>query len=121
DPEVIRNLEAQVSSLAAHLARPGAEVPDFEDIAPRLEKIELSISENRAAVLDAARRAAEEAVQKLSAAEIEHADSGLRLELKNLETLTRKSDERNAKTFEAIHDTLLKIVDRLGSLEEAGA
>jgi len=121
DPEVIRNLEAQVASLAAHLAKPTAEVPVFEDIAPRLEKIELSISENRAAVLDAARRAAEEAVEKLSAAETEHADSGLRLELKNLEALTRKSDERNAKTFEAIHDTLLKIVDRLGSLEEAGA
>jgi len=121
DPEVIRNLEAQVASLAAHLARPSAEMPDFEDIAPRLEKIELSISEHRAAVLEAARRAAEEAVQKLSAAEIGQADSSLRLELKNLEALTRKSDERNAKTFEAIHDTLLKIVDRLGSLEEAGA
>ena len=37
---------------------------------------------------------------------------------KALDELTRRSDERNTKTFEAIHDTLLKIVDRLGSLEE---
>jgi localization factor PodJL len=39
-------------------------------------------------------------------------------DLKSLEDLTRRSDERNTKTFEAIHDTLLKIVDRLGSLED---
>ena len=37
---------------------------------------------------------------------------------RSLDELTRRSDERNTKTFEAIHDTLLKIVDRLGSLEE---
>ena len=44
--------------------------------------------------------------------------SGLAEDLKALEALTRRSDERNTKTFEAIHDTLLKIVDRLGSLEQ---
>src|SRR5690606_20593093 len=43
--------------------------------------------------------------------------AGLVEDLKSLEALTRKSDERNAKTFEAIHDTLLKIVDRLGAVE----
>ena len=43
--------------------------------------------------------------------------AGLADDLKALEALTRRSDERNSKTFEAIHDTLLKIVDRLGSLE----
>ncbi|MGN6303188.1 MAG: peptidoglycan-binding protein, partial [Mesorhizobium sp.] len=45
--------------------------------------------------------------------------AGLANDLKTLEGLTRRSDERNTKTFEAIHDTLLKIVDRLGSLEGA--
>src|SRR5690606_990592 len=38
-----------------------------------------------------------------------------------LEAMTRKSDERNARTFEAIHDMLIKVVDRLGSLEQSGA
>ena len=47
--------------------------------------------------------------------------SGLVQDLKALETLTRRSDERNSKTFEAIHDTLLKIVDRMGSLERETA
>jgi localization factor PodJL len=31
-----------------------------------------------------------------------------------LDDLARRSDERNTKTSEAIHDTPLKIVDRLG-------
>jgi localization factor PodJL len=39
--------------------------------------------------------------------------------LRDLESLTRRSDERNSKTFEAIHDTLLKIVDRLGTIEQS--
>ncbi|WP_048648280.1 peptidoglycan-binding protein [Nitratireductor soli] len=118
DPEVIHNLEAQVRSLSEHLSRPGAEMPEFEDIAPRLENIERSINENRAAVLDAARQAAEQAIGALArTSQIGEQDQRLRDELKTLEALTRKSDERNTKTFEAIHDTLLKIVDRLGSVE----
>jgi localization factor PodJL len=121
DSELIRNLEIQVASLAEHLSKPVAHVPDFEDLGPRLEQIERSIGENRAAVLEAAREAAAEAVEKLAGAPAEPFDNGLRRELQNLEALTRRSDERNTKTFEAIHDTLLKIVDRLGSLEETGA
>lgn len=38
-------------------------------------------------------------------------------DVKTLETMTRRSDERNGRTFEAIHDTLLKIVDRLAQME----
>ncbi|WP_163270583.1 peptidoglycan-binding protein [Chelativorans alearense] len=117
DLEVIRNLEAQVASLSAHLERPGREVPEFEDLAPRLEKIEQSIGESRAAMIDAARQAAEHAVQTLGIARAAPPDDRLTEDLKTLEALTRKSDERNTKTFEAIHDTLLKIVERLGSIE----
>ncbi|MCT7374487.1 peptidoglycan-binding protein [Chelativorans salis] len=117
DREVIRNLEAQVASLSAHLERPGREVPEFEDLAPRLEKIEQSIGESRAAMIEAARQAAEQAVQTLGVARTEPVDARLTEDLKTLEALTRKSDERNTKTFEAIHDTLLKIVEHLGSIE----
>ncbi|WP_367716273.1 peptidoglycan-binding protein [Nitratireductor sp. GISD-1A_MAKvit] len=122
DPEVIHNLEAQVRSLSEHFSRPSGELPEFDDIAPRLENIERSIQENRSAVVEAARHAAEEAMGALgNSAQAEAFDRELREELKALETLTRKSDERNTKTFEAIHDTLLKIVDRIGSVENASA
>ncbi|TKB29251.1 MAG: hypothetical protein E5W81_34225, partial [Mesorhizobium sp.] len=61
---------------------------------------------------------AESAVRSLAGSSANTAAvTGLAQDLKTLEALTRRSDERNSRTFEAIHDTLLKIVDRLGSLE----
>ncbi len=118
DPDLIRSLEAQVSGLSAHLSRPGTPLPDFDDISPRLSQIEQSISGTRDSILDAAREAAESAVRSMSGTAVENAAvAGLAQDLKTLETLTRRSDDRNSKTFEAIHDTLLKIVERLSSLE----
>ncbi|PLP59113.1 peptidoglycan-binding protein [Mesorhizobium loti] len=121
DPDLLRSLEAQVSGLSAHLSRPGAPLPEFEDIGPRIEKIEESIASNRDTILETARQAAENAVRGLGLSTGDTATvAGLAGDLKTLEGLTRRSDERNTKTFEAIHDTLLKIVDRLGSLEVGG-
>ncbi|WP_018426440.1 SEL1-like repeat protein [Hoeflea sp. 108] len=118
DPGLIRSLEAQVSGLSEHLARPGAPLPELEDIRPRLDEIERSIMGNHQALVEAARKAAEDAVRNFTGTAPESvAVEGLAQDLKTLEALTRRSDERNGKTFEAIHDTLLKIVDRLGSIE----
>ncbi|MDZ7824127.1 MAG: hypothetical protein U5K75_08895 [Ahrensia sp.] len=39
-------------------------------------------------------------------------------DLRALEELARDSDDRNGRTFSAIHDTLLKVVDHLAGLEE---
>lgn len=118
DPEIISNLEMQVAALSAHLARPGAELPEVEDIGPRLASIEQAIADNRSAILEAAREAAREAIGRLDPGAA--TDGHLREDLKELEALARRSEERHAKTFEAIHDTLLKIVNRLGSIESAG-
>ena len=118
DPALIRSLEAQVAGLSAHLSKPGTPLPEFEDISPRLNEIEKSLAGTRDSILGAAREAAESAVRSLADSSANTAAvSGLAQDLKTLETLTRRSDERNSRTFEAIHDTLLKIVDRLGSLE----
>lgn len=118
DTDLIRSLEAQIAGLAEHISRPAAP-RENDDIQPRLDRIEQSIAGSRNDVLEAARRAAEEAVRNFSgnAAEGELV-AGLADDLKSLEALTRRSDDRNAKTFEAIHDTLLKIVDRLGAIEK---
>ncbi|KUM28306.1 peptidoglycan-binding protein [Mesorhizobium loti] len=123
DPALIRSLESQVTALSAHLSKPSAALPDFEDISPRLNEIEKSLAGTRDSILSVAREAAENAVRSLAesgsstAASNAAAVGGLAQDLKTLEALTRRSDERNSRTFEAIHDTLLKIVDRLGSLE----
>ncbi|MBZ9985605.1 peptidoglycan-binding protein [Mesorhizobium sp. BH1-1-5] len=123
DPALIRSLEAQVAGLSAHLSKPGAPLPEFEDISPRLNEIEKSLAGTRDSILSVAREAAESAVKSLADSTSSTAQTnatavaGLAQDLKTLEALTRRSDERNSRTFEAIHDTLLKIVDRLGSLE----
>lgn len=122
DPQIIRNLEAQVAELSRHLTQPSMALREFDDIAPRLDDIEKSLAGNRETILEAARQAAESAVRSFSGSKNEStAVAALAGDLKSLEELTRRSDERNTKTFEAIHDTLLKIVDRLGSLEDPGA
>ena len=93
-------------------------MPEFEDISPRLNEIEKSLAGTRDSILGAAREAAESAVRSMAGSSANTAAvAGLAQDLKTLEALTRRSDERNSRTFEAIHDTLLKIVDRLGSLE----
>jgi localization factor PodJL len=122
DPAIIRSLEAQVGELSRQLAQPSAAMREFEDIVPRLDDIERSLAGTRDTILEAARQAAESAVRSFSGSKSEMAAvSGLAGDLKTLEELSRRSDERNTKTFEAIHDTLLKIVDRLGTIEESRA
>jgi localization factor PodJL len=117
DSDLVRSLEAQVSGLSEHLAKPSAPLPEFVDISPRLKEIEKSIADSRESVIEAARSAAESAARSLVSQPDAGIVAGIAEEVKALETLTKRSDERNSKTFEAIHDTLLKIVDRMGSLE----
>ncbi|MEQ1951833.1 peptidoglycan-binding protein [Mesorhizobium yinganensis] len=120
DPGLIRSLESQVAALTDHLNRPSAPLPEFEDIGPRLDELERAIAGSRDSILEAARQAAENAVRTFDGSQNHTAAvSGLSQDLRALETLTRRSDERNTKTFEAIHDTLIKIVDRLSTLDAA--
>jgi localization factor PodJL len=117
DPDLIRSLEAQVGALAAQLAAPRPPAGG-SDLGPRLDKIESAIAAARSDVVETARVAAEEAVRHFSGSAADRdVVAGLVDDLKSLETLARKSDDRNSKTFEAIHDTLLKIVGRLGTIE----
>lgn len=120
DPEIIRSLEAQVAELSRQLSRPAAPMREFEDIGPRLDDIERSLTDTRETILEAARQAAENAVRSFAASGADAAlVDGFTADLKSLEELGRRSDERNTKTFEAIHDTLLKIVERLASIEDS--
>lgn len=118
DVKAIRSLEDQIASIAHHLAQPVAEIAELK---PRLDSIERSIASNRETVLDAAREAAESAVARV----LQHGSHNdgaiarqLAEDMKSLEALARNSDERNGKTFETVHDTLVKIVDRLARLEQ---
>jgi localization factor PodJL len=132
--DAIRKLETRLENISRRLdqsisqfavidgARVGPPAPEFVDISPRLREIEKSIAESRDSVLEAARNAAEAAARSLAANQPEASQvTGLAEDLKALDELARLSDARNSKTFEAIHDTLLKIVDRMASLERNGS
>ncbi|MBX3570516.1 MAG: SEL1-like repeat protein [Rhizobiaceae bacterium] len=122
DPELIRSLESQVVALSGHLNRPMGPLPELEDISPRLEELEKAVAGSRDSIVEAARQAAENAVRSLDGTQSHTAAvEGLAQDLKALEQIARRSDDRNAKTFEAIHDTLIKIVDRLGTLDDNAA
>jgi len=123
DPTLVSKLEAQIAGLSQFLSRANPQQEELGLLSPRLDRLERSIVGNRDLMVEAAREAAERAVSSLSDAprsDVE-AVSGLANDLKQLEGLARRSDDRNAKTFEAIHDTLLKIVDRLGTLDRGDA
>jgi len=121
DPRLLRKLESQVSHLSSLLSQPHQDLAGLARLTPRLEQIERAMTENRASLIDAARQAAEEALQKFAVSQrSEPMDARLQDELQKLEVLTRQTAERNSKTFEAIHDTLVKIVSRLGTLEAEG-
>ncbi len=121
DPTAIARLEAQVQNLSKQLAQPQAPSQNFSELTPRLAAIERSLLINHDAMLDAARAAAEDVLRsaQLALAGSMENESAVQLanDLRSLDILARKSDERNTKTFEAIHDTLLKIVDRLNTVE----
>ncbi|MCF7670728.1 SEL1-like repeat protein [Bacillus subtilis] len=121
DQQLMRNLEKQLSFITEQLSKPETLVPELAEIKPRLDVIERAIDINRDTVLSAAREAAEEAIRQVvdkgSARDTGFARQ-LADDLKALEALTRETDERNNRTFNRVHDTLLKIAERLGQIEQ---
>lgn len=118
DRNTIQNLERQLATIAQHLAQPS---PEFIELKPRIETIERRIENSRETVLEAAREATENAIERL----LEHEklnDSAIAqqfsADLKSLEALARSAEERNDKSFQAVHEILVKIVDRLADLEQ---
>ena len=123
--EAIRNLENQVAGLSKLLASPDAIGGGAPELEPRIAAIEDQLLSGQAAsqdlVIETVRQVAEAAVSSyqqtgVSAADISAIES-LVDDLRSLEDLSRQSEERNARTIDAVHGTLMKIAERLGRLE----
>ncbi|MBB3949213.1 peptidoglycan-binding protein [Aureimonas jatrophae] len=120
DAEAVRALEVQIQRLAELLGDSALLSGSDGEMSRRLDAVEQQLGESREAVLIAARTAAEEAVRRMQ-------EEGLRREtayvqelaqdLRNLEALSRDSDERTFGVFDAVHSTLTKIAERLTSIE----
>ena len=129
DDEAIRSLEEQVAGLSELLSKPSDQPEPASVLEPRLAAIEdhlsASHSDSQDLVIEAARQAAENAIANYQQAGASATDmsafESLVGDLKSLEDLSRKSEERSARTIDAVHDTLVKIASRLERLEDSTA
>ncbi|NLR98912.1 hemagglutinin [Rhizobium sp. P38BS-XIX] len=127
DTQALRNLEEQIAHLSTLLTNEPRAVADMPaDFDRRMSAIEDYMSTNDEYIIEAARHAAETVVEAYSrdggiGAGAQPSDmaalTALAEDLRHLEDLSRASDERTHRTFEALHDTLLQIADRLDHME----
>jgi localization factor PodJL len=126
--DALRGLETQILNLSELINSRGPVASDgaLAILEPRLAAIEGHLAHSQADVIAAATRAAESAVASFLESGVDDyeegagdysAVAGLAEDLRSLEKLTRMSEERNARTFDALHDTLLKIADRLEAID----
>jgi len=129
--DILRGLEEQIANLSRQIASGPVQAGSGE-LDHRLAAIEEHLATNDEYVIEAARQAAETA---LSAYASRAAGSGasaqqvgnieiitaLADDLKALEALSRKSEDRTSRAFEAVQDTLLKIASRLEKLDARDA
>lgn len=118
--EAIANLEHQIAELSAYLSGSEGRGNAMAELAPRLSEIEQGLQRSQDDMMDAARRAVENTLRTMQTDNpgSTEAMSSLGADLRTLEELSRRTENRNARTFEAIHETMLKIVDRLAVIEE---
>ena len=125
DHEALRGLEAQIAHLSTLISMPSAAVAQVpSEFEGRLASIEDYMATNDEYIVEAARQAAEavmEAYRHAGPATAAGTDmeaiAGLADDLRALEELTRSSEERTARTFDALHDTLVQIAGRLEQLD----
>ncbi|KAB0676557.1 peptidoglycan-binding protein [Aureimonas leprariae] len=121
DVQAVRSLEEQIERLSERVVHSGSLHDDFEtEITSRLGAIEQRLDSHRDALIQAAREVAEETARRMQIVgderQAEHV-AQLSESLQTLEGLARSNDSRSGQVFQAVHDTLLKIVDRLEQIE----
>jgi localization factor PodJL len=128
--EALRGLEDQIANLSRLVsAAPQAASSDAFD--ERFASIEEHLATSDEFIVEAARQAAEAALSAYSGAaggaqspqSIANIEviTALADDLKALEGLSRKSDDRTMRAFEAVQDTLMQIAGRLEKLDATPA
>jgi localization factor PodJL len=131
DSEILRSLQDQIANLSSLVSQPreasqSAVPAEFEG---RMSALEDYLATSDEYIIEAARQAAEAVMEAYARNGVAHTASGgtdmaaisaLADDLKVLEDLSRSSEERTARTFEALHETLVHIAEKLERLEELG-
>ncbi|MBP0614601.1 peptidoglycan-binding protein [Jiella mangrovi] len=121
DPEIVAALEDQIIRLSDRIAEVGsASALSDPELDERLATIEFRIEENREAIMESAEAAAEAAVRRM----VEDGDGRqsayveqLASDLRSLQEMSRASGEQSQSFYEAMHATLLKLVDRIDRID----
>ncbi|MFB2549745.1 peptidoglycan-binding protein [Ensifer soli] len=129
DRDALRSLEAQIANLSSLVSQPRGDSAELTaTFESRMSALEDYLATSDEYIIEAARQAAEAvmeaysrngALQAAGTADVA-AIAGLADDLKALEAMSRSSEERTARTFEALHDTLVQIATKLEKLEEQG-
>lgn len=126
DGGALRSLEAQIAHLSTLISapQPASAVALPSDFDSRMATIEDYMATNDEYIIEAARQAAETVMQAYqrngdtgAVASDMAAISALAEDLRTLEDMMRSSEDRTARTFEALHDTLVQIAGRLEQLD----
>ncbi|SCW34987.1 localization factor PodJL [Rhizobium mongolense subsp. loessense] len=128
DSRALKNLEDQIAGLSALMNTPRAGGDGIPvELDRRMGAIEDYMATSDEYIIEAARQAAEAVVEAysrnggLQVGGVPAADmsalNALAEDLRHLEELSRSSDERTHKTFQALHETLVQIADRLDDME----
>ncbi|NKK82232.1 peptidoglycan-binding protein [Rhizobium leguminosarum] len=129
DSRALKNLEDQIANLSALMSAPRESAVIPPELDQRMGAIEDYMATSDEYIIEAARQAAEAVVEAYSrhggpqgvmpAADMS-ALTALAEDLRHLEDLSRDSEERTHKTFQALHETLVHIADRLDGMEDRG-
>ncbi|WP_223568234.1 cell division protein PodJ [Agrobacterium tumefaciens] len=131
DSHALASLENQIAHLSTLISQPvqmqaTGMSPELD---ARMAAIEDYMASNDEYIIEAARQAAEAVLDAYTrnnlSAGTNIADmtmlTDLATDLRNLEALSRNTEERTHRTFEALHETLVQIAGRLDSLDNAPA
>jgi localization factor PodJL len=127
DTRAMKNLEDQIAGLSALMSAPRASAELPVDLDRRIGAIEDYVATSDEYIIEAARQAAEAVVEAYSRNGGYQGGAGpvadmsaltaLAEDLRQLEDLSRSGEERTHKTFQALHETLVHIADRLDDMD----
>jgi localization factor PodJL len=136
DPERLTTLETQIENISSLLANTNEKATEVSkaltssfdsthgavDFTSRFNALEDRITNQQSGMLEAAKEAAREAVSSLPQS-TDNSELLHRLvdDLEKLQSNTLQTRDGTRETFDAVHATLEKIVDRLEGLEQSGS
>lgn len=122
--QLLHSLERQLSEITARLGQPENVSYDMSGIETRLDHVVQALS-SRNEAQEIARQIASEIMEAHAKATPQQHDQSVDTEtlsrlisdLQALDAMARKSDARNMRTFEAIHEALLTIGEKLDEVQ----